>query len=218
MPDKLTVGKTDYSLGDYKKIAKDLGRELTDTEKSVLTGWTNGNVQFADQKEFDVELTRAGGDWDSQKVFYSADNLKNTTATSLKLYSARSEEDASALYAWAKTNGITLSGKAFAMPKEVPTAPFAGHFGDRAHTIKHWRQKTSGGKKACLLIIKISEAGVKDMKAATPSKGGEGKSKGGFGLKYEKGALSVAVGANNETWEWFKKSKIITSIEILDRV
>jgi hypothetical protein len=221
MPLKVAAKK--YEVGSTPKAKNPLGRDFTEEEKDIFNAWASCDVEFDTKDDFSKALTKAGGDeWASQKVFFSAKYLKGKekegeyAADSVKLYSARVEDDAKALYSWAKAKGVTLSGKKLdPVVTPTPDAPFKGHLGDRAHTIKHWRQKTSGGKNAYVLVLKLKKAGVTAMLAAPlASNGGEGYVDGKLGLKKEQNAFSVAISNNKTTWDYLKG--ILDSIEIIE--
>ncbi|MHC1755860.1 MAG: DUF4157 domain-containing protein [Methanosarcina sp.] len=148
----------------------------------------------------------------------------------LCLYSARKYEEAHKLYLWARSNRIDNEGfddfpvfnEKEGVYYDKPSAPFAGHFGDRAHTRSYFHRYGNGkDKPACLIRVELTEKGAEAIKQRVDegwavqggiAKGGEGIEPGKYGLKHENHAISVGLGASTETWNMIRDQKHIKRI------
>lgn len=218
----MTIKGTEYESGDYPKLKELLKvKTLTEVEERIITYWAKCEVEFKSLEIFTQELKTLKGSWDRQKLFYGESLFKewakSAEKSAPKLFSARPYMDAVKLYWWAKQEGLRLGGKHDYLSRtdQVTTsAPFSGHFGDRAQTFKHRQQKSSGGGSVVLVIIELNPAGAKSLSGAKIESGGEGKNKGSFGLKQEKESISVAIGGSNETWTFLKNKISEISFEL----
>ncbi|MDR7334599.1 DUF4157 domain-containing protein [Roseateles asaccharophilus] len=237
---KVNVSKTEtkklikLTPGSRKDFEKRYQREkgtlldLSEAQVTIYDTLAGQEVEFDSLDECLRELNQTLADWGGQKFFYETPlkGLKGETTvkkrndvagqnpgTDIKLYSARGADDVQALYDWATLNNIpTLNFTGFVQVGAAVEAPLKGHFGDRAHTVKHYRQKRASGAR--LICLHLNAAGSKEVRDVRDSpnfisKGGEGKSVGGFGLKSETGYVSVALGKAKATWDHLK-GKIAT--------
>ena len=212
--DTMKIGKDSYKLGDTIKLGNAIGQALTEDEKLVVSHWMKQEVEFKNQTEFLNELAALLPNWEKQKVFYPTETGVTTAQdpnSRVRLYSARSLDAIDNLYLWAKSNAITHVGfNAYVTARNpagaAPRAPMKAHFGDRAHTMKHWNQKKSGGGHVGLVSIDLNTTGAAainkrktDEKISTGH--GEGFVTGEIGLKHEKNFYSAAIGESSETWD-----------------
>lgn len=215
----MEIGSAKYTLGQYSKLAGDIDDkdEFNDDEKLILTHWMKQEVKFENMDEFSEELNILLRNWEKQKVFYpttsSMQDTEQDEDSTVRMYSSRTLEGIDKLFLWARVNGIKRVGFSNYMSirrvrGDVEGTPFKGHFGDRAHTIKHWNQKKNSGDGVGLISIDLNTSGVTAIESEKSqgkiAKGGEGYQKGKIGLKNEKNFYSAAIGANVETWNKLK--------------
>jgi hypothetical protein len=212
LKEEMWIGSTKYKLGSFKKVEDDTGSPLNTDQRLIVSHWMKQEIEFKDNAEFAAELATLLLNWEKQKVFYPTTTAVTTAQSAdstVKMYSSRSFGDIKQLYLWA--NGkVTLVGfEEFVAAQnptgEAPGAPFKAHFGDRAHTIKHWNQKKTAGTGVGLISIDMKPAGVtaiqKEKTEGRIAKGGEGYVAGKVGLKHEKNFYSAAIGDKKETWD-----------------
>ncbi|MGB8192725.1 MAG: hypothetical protein WCF67_12435 [Chitinophagaceae bacterium] len=216
----MLIGKSKYKLGNYN-IPRANGQAFTEDEKLIITHWMTQEIEFQTLAEFENELATLKPNWEKQKVFYQTDTAMGNTPqhanSTVRMYSARTLAVIDELYLWATANDIDTEG--FADPahdylaarnpnRQHLDAPFKAHFGDRAHTIKHWHQKQSAGGGVGLISIDLNPSGVtaiqKEKADKNIKKGGEGYQAGKIGLKSEKNFYSAAIGDKKDTWDKLK--------------
>lgn len=208
----LKIAKVEYGPGSYKTIEQNLKITLTEAQKPIIDYWAGGDTTFDNAQDFKDALAYLITCWDKQKLFYGKSNFDEwkrtaSVATAPTLYSGRPLAAGTALFHWATAKGIpvTVEGRDVFTTSADPgsTAPFKGHFGDRVQTLKHLKQKQSSGGDVCLVMIQLNKNGVSTLKAVSKiADGGEGYAKGGFGLKHEKGSVSVGISDAKETWDF----------------
>ena len=213
----MKIGKSVYKVGEYKKIVDDeVIKDLAEDEKVIITHWMKQEVEYPTEDDFTIELAETKKRWANQGVFYAIEAWKKNkdVKDDVRLFSARPKDDGKALYAWATKNKIPVSGKNLGALKGGgdTDAPLKGHFGDKAHTLKHWKQKSSSGS-VCLITIVLNKDGVSALKGVSKveKKGGEGYDSENFGLKQESEFVSVAI--TNSSGVWNKLKKWIARVE-----
>lgn len=207
------------------------GLILSEAEIYLYDVLAGQDVEFEGVDEFIGELAILLRDWGGQKFFYeipqkgiNSDRTIKTLRdlagqaddTHIRLYSARKATDVQNLFNWASTSNVAMTGFDGFAASASEDAPFKGHFGDRAHTVKHYNQKK--GQGARLICLHLNASGSQEVRTVRndPSfiaKGGEGSSAGGFGLKSENNYVSVALGKSRATWDHMKDK--ISRVELV---